>query len=530
MGKKPPLRVLIADGLAPEGLALLQRAKGVAVDLRPDITPKQLRSVVRRYDALLVRSRTKVTKEIIAAGERLQLIGRAGVGVDNIDVDAASKHGILVMNTPEGNTLSTAELTVALMLALSRRIPEAASLARAGQWHKLMGCELAGKTVGIIGLGRIGGTVAKRCAAFGMRVLGYDPFVAQDRSRMADVNLVPLARLLRESDFITVHTPLDDKTYHMIGAREFAEMKSGVRVLNCARGGIVDEQALQGALQSGKVSGAALDVFENEPPADSPLLKLPNVIPTPHIGASTEEAQANVSIQIAEQTLAALSGGPIRNAVNIPPIEPEVYAIIGPYISLAEKLGRFVAQLAEGRIGRIRITCYGEMNEYNATPITNALLKGLLDPHLEGTVNYISAAALARERGLAVSQLKSSESADFTNLITVEMQLGRKTLSVAGSYFGRHDPRIVRINGHHVDVEPRGHLLVVTNKDRPGVISHLSTIVARHKINIANMTVGRNRPFGKAVIVLNLDSALDRRALSEIARSDLIIEARQVEL
>jgi len=530
MARKAMLRILVADKVAPEGLGLLQQAAGLRVDYRPEITAKQLRTVIARYDALLVRSRTKVTRDVLAAADRLKIVGRAGVGVDNVDLEAATRRGVLVMNTPEGNTRSTAELTMTLILGLSRRLAEAATLVKCGEWRKVIGNELAGKTVGVIGLGRIGGAVAKRCAAFDVRVLGYDPYVAKDRARRAEVNYVSLARLLRESDYITVHTPHDEKTHHMLGARQFAAMKMGVRIVNCARGGIVDEQALLRALQSGKVAGAALDVFEHEPPHRSPLLELPNVIATPHIGASTVEAQANVSIQIAEQVIAALTGGPIRNAVNIPPIDPEVYTIIGPYVALAEKLGRFVAQLAAGRVSGVNVTYHGEMNEYDVAPLTSALLKGILDPSLRGTVNYVSAPPMARDRGLAVVQRQSSEPSDFTNLIAVELKAGKRTLSAAGSYFGRNDPRIVRINGYHVDVVPQGHMLVVTNKDRPGVISHLSTIIAGRKINIANMSVGRNRPLGRAVIVTNLDSALDRRTLAQILASDLILEAKQVEL
>lgn len=530
MASRKSLRIIVADSLSPEGLAALRKAKEVSVDYQPEISPRQLRQVIGRYDALVVRSRTKVTRDILAVATRLKVIGRAGVGVDNVDVEAATERGILVMNTPEGNTRSTAELTLALMLALARQIVQACNLVKAGQWKKLMGNELGGKTVGIIGLGRIGTAVARRCAAFEMRVLGYDPYVAEERARRAEVNLVSLSRLLRESDFITIHAPLDRKTHHLLGAKQFALMKKGVRIIDCARGGIIDEDALLKALKSGRVVGAALDVFEHEPPGDSPLLKEPGVLATPHIGASTEEAQQNVSIQIAEQLLAALTDGPIRNAVNIPPVDPEVYATLKPYITLGEKLGRFVAQLIPDRFSRIRVTYYGEMNEYDVTPITRALLKGVLDPRLDGTVNYVSAPAIARERGLSIAELKSSEPSDFTNLIVVETRVGNRRFSVAGSFFGRNDPRIVRINGFHVDTVPEGHMLVVTNHDRPGVISHLSTTVARRGVNIANMTVGRNRPLGKAVIVINLDSALDERTLEEICSNKLIISARPISL
>ena len=467
---------------------------------------------------------------MIAAAKRLKLIGRAGVGVDNINVEEATKHGILVMNTPEGNTLSTAELTMAMILSLSRHIPQAAQLVKSGKWKKIKGVELSGKTIGVIGLGRIGNTVAKRCSAFGMRVLGYDPFVAEDRSRRAELNIVPLARLIRESDFITTHTPITEKTFHMIGRRQFKAMKKGVRIINCARGGIVDEKALLDALQSGKVAGAALDVFEHEPPAESPLVGLSNVITTPHIGASTAEAQTNVSTQIAEQIIEALQTDSVRNAINIPPVDPEVYAIIGPYIALAEKLGRLLAQLAAGRMGKIGISYHGEMNEYNITPITNAVLKGILDPAQRGSVNYISAPAIARDRGLTVTQLKSDTPSDFTNLITVEIRVGKKVLSVSGSCFGKNDPRIVSINGYRMNAVPAGHMLIVTNKDEPGVISHLSTTIASHKVNIANMTVGRDKPLGKAVIIINLDNPLDQKSLAKIAKSPPVIEVRQVEL
>lgn len=524
-------RVLISDPLAAEGVAILKEA-GLEVLERPGLAGDALRAALGGCHALIIRSGTTVAAEALEGAEALEVIGRAGAGVDNVDVAAATRRGIVVMNTPGGNAISACELTMGMMLALVRRLPQASARVKAGEWPRkeFTGTELQGKCLGIVGLGRIGSEVARRALAFGMQVLAYDPFVAEERARRLEVRLVELEELLGAGDIITLHLPRTRETERLIDAAALAKMKDGVFLVNCARGGLVDEAALADALRSGKVAGAALDVFEAEPPTGSPLLAFDNVIATPHVGATTQEAQTKVAVQIAEQVRDALAGGPPRNAINAPAVEPELLEILGPYIELAERLGRCVVQLAEDRIERLTVTYRGEMTAHDVTPLTTALLKGVLEHALETPVNYVNAPVLAAERGIEVDVVQSSETTDFANLITVEAATRSGTTSVSGSLFGRRQLRIVRIDDYHVDVVPRGHFLITRHLDRPGVIAHVSGLLAELKVNIGGMTCGRDKPGGNALLVIGTDEPVEPGLVASVEESPLVRRAQVISL
>ncbi|MDI6784864.1 MAG: phosphoglycerate dehydrogenase, partial [bacterium] len=501
------MKILVSDPLSEQGLEILKQESDLEVEVKLKMPKEELIACIGNYEALVVRSETKVTKEVIEAGKNLKLIGRAGVGLDNVDVEAASKRGIIVMNTPGGNTISTAEQTMSLLLALSRNIPQAVASLKAKRWDrkKYTGVEVYGKTLGILGLGRIGAEVAKRAQAFGMNVIANDPFIAPERAQQLGVELVKKSELIKRADYITVHAPLTAETKSLIGPEEFEYMKDGVRIINCARGGIVNEKALYENLKSGKVAGAALDVYEEEPPLNSPLLELENCVTTPHLGASTEEAQVKVAVEIAHQVVDALKGRTVRNAINVPAIEPEVLALIRPYLTLAEKLGSLQAQLAEGRIQEVRVHYSGDVCKCNVAPITVAIVKGMLDPILNETVNYVNAPFLAKERGIKVIESKSSEAEDFATLIAVTIKTETKESTAVGALFGKNDPRIVRLDGFHVDAVPFGYMVILSNEDMPGIIGSVGVTLGKHKINIAGLTLGRKEKGGLAVTGLNVD-------------------------
>lgn len=525
-------KILVSDALSEEGLRVLKQEKEFQVDVNTKLTPDELKKVIKDYDALLVRSSTKVNKEIIDAAVKLKIIGRAGVGLDNVDAEAASKRGIIVMNTPGGNTISTAEHTLSMILSLSRNIPQATASIKSGHWDRksFMGTELYGKVLGIIGLGRIGSEVAKRANAFGMKVLAFDPYLSVAKAKELEVESVSLKELLSKADYITVHTPLTDDTKHMISDKEFKIMKTGVRIINCARGGIIDEKALYEAMKSGKVIGAALDVFENEPPGDNPLLKLNTCVACPHLGASTEEAQVNVAIEIAKQVADALLGRGIRNAVNVPSVDPEILKVIEPYINLAEKLGSLQTQLVEGHINRVIIKYSGDITKHELQPITVALIKGMLSPILQETVNYVNATVIAKERGIEIIETKSNEAEDFTNLISVEVQSNKTKSEVSGTLFTKKDARIVKINEFYIDAVPKGYMIVISNKDLPGVVGQIGNILGEAKINIAGMNFGREKQGGRAITVLNVDSVVPDDILKKIKAADNIIDAKLIKL
>ncbi|MDP3732006.1 MAG: phosphoglycerate dehydrogenase [Candidatus Omnitrophota bacterium] len=527
------MRILVSDPLSEEGLKILKDVKEFQVEVKAELKPDALKEIIKDYDALIVRSATKVTRDIIDAAEKLKVIGRAGVGLDNVDLEAATQKGVIVMNTPGGNTISTAEHTMSMILALSRNIPQANASTKKGEWKrsKFMGVELYNKVLGIIGLGRIGTEVAKRALSFGMKVLAYDPFLSREVAESLGVELVELKELLGNSDYITVHTPLTEETKHIVSTEEFGLMKNGVRVINCARGGIIDEAALLNALKEGKISGAAIDVFEKEPLSpDSELLKLDNVITTPHLGASTEEAQVNVAIEVAEIVRDALLGKGIRNAANYPCIEAEVCKLLEPYINLTEKLGAFASQLAEGRFQELNISYSGEIIQYDLSPLTMSLVKGILSPILKETVNFINAAAIAKARGIRIKEAKTSKEEEFVNLIQLELKTDKEARRVSGTLSANKQPRIVKIDDYYVEVSPSGEMIMIQNWDRPGIIGNLGTLLGKHNINIAAMTFGREKPGGRAITILNVDSVLSLEVLDKIKKTENILAVKVIRL
>ena len=527
------IKILVSDPLSDEGLKILKDIKEFQVDIKTDLKPEELKSVIKDYDALLVRSATKVNKDLLDAAVKLKVVGRAGVGLDNVDLGAATQKGVIVMNTPGGNTVSTAEHALSLILSLSRNIPQANASMKKAEWKrsKFMGVELYAKTLGIIGFGRIGREVAKRALSFGMIVEAYDPFLSREVAESLGIKIVELKELFQAADYITMHTPMTEETKHMISAEQFKIMKKGVRIINCARGGIIDEQALIAAVKEGKVAGAALDVFEKEPlTADSELLKLDNIILTPHLGASTEEAQVNVAIEVAEIVRDALLGRGIRNAANYPCLEAEVSKMLDPYMALAEKLGAFCSQLVEGRFQELDISYSGEIAAYDLSPLTMAISKGLLSPILKETVNFINAVSLAKERGIKIKEAKSSKENEFVNLIQLQIKTDKETRMVSGTLSSNKKTRIVKIDEYYVDLAPTDEMIYIENWDRPGLIGSLGTFLGKHNINIAAMTFGRDNPGGKAISVLTVDSPVSAETIEQIKKLENILTVKGIRI
>jgi D-3-phosphoglycerate dehydrogenase len=483
---------------------------------------------------MVVRSETKITRKVMQAAPKLRVVGRAGVGVDNVDVDAATERGIVVMNTPSGNTISTAELTFSMLMALARKIPQANASMKAGEWDRktFQGTELNNKTLGVLGMGRIGSEVAKRALAFNMSVLAYDPYLNLARAKALQVELVELDDLYARSDFITVHMPMTDETKGMINTAAFAKMKKGVRVLNCARGGIINETDLVDAIKSGKVAGAALDVYETEPlPKEFPLRNLPQVIMTPHLGASTVEAQENVGIEVAEAITDFLINGAVRNAVNLPNLDAKTYGIVKPYLTLAERLGKLLAQIAPKRNDQLIVTYGGKATELPTDPITRVVLKGFLESAGGKDVNQVNVRALATALGLVVEEIKSNEDTDYNEWVHVAVKSGEQRFSAGGTILGkRNQPRIVRLNSVPVEIVPEGVLFIMNNKDRPGIVGYLGTLMGKHNVNIASMSLSRDKSGGQALTVLNLDSVPPPELLQEIQRDQDISNVRVVKL
>jgi len=527
------IKILVSDALSDEGLKILKDVKEFHIDVKTDLKPDGLKEIIKDYDALLVRSATKVTKDIIDAASKLKVIGRAGVGLDNVDLAAATQKGIIVMNTPAGNTISTAEHAFSMILALSRNIPQATASTKKGEWKrsKFMGVELYAKTLGIVGFGRIGKEVAKRAISFGMSVLVYDPFLSKEIAESLGIKVVELNELLQSSDYITVHTPLTEETRHMISRPQFEIIKKGARVINCARGGIIDEEALIAAIKEGRIAGAAFDVFEKEPVApDNELLKLDNVIVTPHLGASTEEAQVNVAIEVAEIARDALLGKGIRNAANYPCLEPEACKVLNPHIVLAEKLGLFLAQLVEGRFQELDISYSGEISAYDLSPLTMSICKGLLFPILKETVNFVNAVSLAKERGIKVKEGKASREEEFVNLIKLALKTDKETRVIWGTLSGNKQARIVKIDEYYVELYPTGKMVYIENWDRPGLIGSLGTVLGKHGVNIAAMTFGRDKPAGKAISVLSIDSPVSAELAGKIKQLENILTIKEISI
>ena len=526
------MNILVSDSLSPRGTEVLERA-GFTVAVKTKLSKDELLEEIKNYEGLIVRSATKVTKEVIEAGSQLRIIGRAGTGLDNVDSEAATRRGVVVMNTPGGNTITTAEHTIAMIVAMSRKIPQATASMKAGKWEKsrFMGVELYNKTLGLVGLGQIGTYVTKLAQGLSMNVIGYDPYLAVDRARQMGIEVVELPELFQRADVISVHTPLTNETRGIINAKTILQMKDGVMIVNCARGGIINEQDLVEALKSQKVYAAAFDVFEQEPvKPDHPLLSLDNFTCTPHIGASTEEAQENVAVGIAEQFVDYFKRGLARGAVNVPSVSPEVLPQLQPYLTLAERMGLFQAQLLEGGLKSVTVEYFGEVAGLAVAPLTIAVLKGLLGPILEDVINFVNAPVVAKERGIEVKEVKSSDAGDFTSLIRIKVEAGQQSYTLAGTLFHRKEPRIVEINQFQVEVISEGHMVLIDNVDQPGVIGRVGRILGDHAVNIARMQCSRGERGGQALLIIGLDAPPPAQVLDTIKREDGILSVRLVDL
>lgn len=524
-------KVLVSDSLSSQGLEILERARGIEVVYQPGLSPGALVDAIADAEGLVIRSGTKVTGDVIARAERLRVIGRAGIGVDNVDVSAATARGIAVLNTPEGNNVTTAEHAIALLVSLARHIPQATASMKAGHWekNKFTGLELFNRTLGVIGIGNIGKIVAQRAQGLGMRVVAYDPHIVPDVAAKLDVELLSLDDLLARSDVITIHVPKTKETAGLLGADAFSKVKRGVLVVNAARGGIVSEAALLEALEDGRVGGAALDVFEKEPvEKDHPLVRHEKVICTPHLGASTEQAQVNVAIAIAEQVRDFLANGVIRNAVNVPSVSAELLEQIRPYIVLAEKLGRFQGQLCPGAIEEIEIVYSGDVAQQRVAPITIAVLKGLLES-VTDRVNMVNAPVIAQERGIRVVESKASRSQDFASAITTRVR-GCVERLIAGAIFHGTQPRIVRIDDFMLEAIPEGPTLLLQNHDRPGVVGTVGSVLGEAGINIARMQLALVRERGEAAMLVNIDSSPSPEVLERLRSLPNMIAVQLVEL
>lgn len=524
-------KVLVSDPIEQVGIDLL--AQVAQVDIHTGLSPAELAAMIPGYDALMIRSGTKVTQDVIEAAHQLKIIGRAGVGVDNIDVPAATRKGIIVVNSPEGNTIAAAEHTLAMMMSLARHIPDANESMKAGKWDRkrFTGVEIYKKTLGIIGLGKIGSHVATVARAMGMKLLAYDPFLSTERADQLGCRLVELDVLFSESDFITLHLPKTPETQHLISAETLAKMKPTARIINCARGGIIDEAALATALKEGQIAGAALDVFEQEPLGESTLTALGmEAILTPHLGASTEEAQANVAIDVAEQIRDVLLGLPARSAVNIPGLRPDILEKLTPYMQLAETLGNLVGQLAGGRIESLEVRLQGELASNDSQPIVIAALKGLLSPALRERVNYVNAGLEAKERGIRVIETRDASQRDYSGSLCLIAKGPLESRSVTGALLGEHELRITSIDDFPINVSPTRHMLLTLHRDMPGIIGRIGSNLGSFNVNIASMQVGRKMVRGDAVMVISLDDPLPEGLLAEITKVQGIRDAYIVNL
>jgi D-3-phosphoglycerate dehydrogenase len=529
------MKVLVADKISPKGVAYLRQQPGFEVIEAYGSSPAKILELVRDVHAIAVRSETKITAEVFAAAPLLKVVGRAGVGVDNVDVEAATERGVIVMNTPSGNTIATAELTFTHLLCGARPVPQAAASMRAGQWDRknFSGIELFRKTLGIVGLGRIGSEVAKRAQAFGMRVVAYDPYLAPSRAKAMQIEALTLDELLAQSDYITVHMPLTDGTHYMIDEAAFEKCKKGLRIFNCARGGIIKESALLAALKSGKVAAAGLDVFEDEPlAAESEFRKLPNVVLTPHLGASTAEAQETVGIEVAEQIADVLAGGVIRNAVNMPSIDAAALKILGPYLDLGAKLGTLVQQISPAQISALRITYWGKIVDLDANSVTRSIQRGWLRRISGEEVNFVNAPVLLERLGVKLDVVKSTDDVDYTELIAVEAVAADGSVhSAEGTLLGKSaKPRIVEINGREVEADAAGKLLLIENHDEPGMIGYVGTLLGKDGVNIANMSLSRQQAGETALMVINLDSEPSDSVRRELKSHRAIKLAKFVQL
>jgi len=527
------MKVLISDNLAPVGAKILKEA-GLEVDINTGLAPEELKKIISQYDGLVIRSATKVTEEIIEAADNLKVVGRAGIGLDNVDIPAASKRGIVVMNAPDGNSTTAAEHAIAMMMSLSRKIPQATASMKAGKWEKkkFSGREVTGKTLGIVGIGRIGAIVADRAQGLRMKVIAFDPHMPKDLVDKLGVELVSLDEMCQRADFVSVHVPFTKETKNVLSTKQFKTMKKEAMVIDCARGGVVDEAALLEALQNGEIAGAALDVFAVEPTNNEncPLLALDNFICTPHLGASTAEAQENVAVAIAEQMSDYLLNGTVTNAVNVPSVSAEVLAKIGPYSSLAEMIGALHMQIAKDGVEEVNIEYAGDLAEMETGPVTVSFLKGLFTPILKDAVNYVNAPMIAKERGIRVVESRSSQHDDFTNLLKVRVKTASGENVLAGTVFGKNEPRLVRFNTFRLEALPSGPMLFVVNDDVPGVIGDLGTTLGSFGVNISRMTVGMEEERGRNIILLNTNTLVTREQLQKVMALPHINDAMALDL
>jgi D-3-phosphoglycerate dehydrogenase len=526
------MKVLVSDSMSEKGIEIFKDAKGIDVDINTGLSPEELKEIIGDYNGIAIRSATKITDDIIENAENLKVIGRAGIGVDNVDVPAASRKGIVVMNTPGGNTITTAEHTIAMMLSLSRNIPQATYSMRCGNWEKkkFIGKEVFNKNLGVLGLGNIGRIVAERALGLKMQVLVYDPFLNQEVASKLGVEPVTLDDLFKRSDYITVHTPKTKETSSLINRQAIKKMKRGVMIINCARGGIVDENDLLWGLSEGIVAGAALDVYSKEPPEMCDLIKDERVIFTPHLGASTEEAQVNVAVAVAEQIVDYLTNGIVKNAINMPSVSPESAAILRPYIHLAEMMGSFLSQLGLPGLKEILVEYKGEVSDFDTPPITVAFLKGIFDPILEEGANYVNAPIIARERGIKVVESKSEKAEGFSNLISLIAKTKEGEKIISGAVFGTENPRLVRLEGFTFEAVLEGNMLVLKNNDRPGVIGDIGSTLGTNDINIARMHLARDEMGGKALIILSVDGEVPPEVIKKLRGIPNMISVQQVKI
>ncbi|RJP59149.1 MAG: phosphoglycerate dehydrogenase [Candidatus Auribacter fodinae] len=527
------MKIVVSDPLSQQGIDILKKVDGCEVIDASGLPVEELCEAVKDCDALVIRSGTKVTKQILEAAKKLKLIGRAGVGVDNVDVPEATKRGIVVMNTPDGNTISTAEHTMAMILSVARSIPQAHASMKAGKWDRksFKGVELSGKVLGIIGMGRIGSEVAKRARAFNMTVLASDPFLSPEMARKMEIEIASFDDIVLKADFITVHTPLTDATRNLINAAAISKMKKGVRIINCARGGIVNEADLVAGIEKGIVAGAALDVYPSEPPTETIATLHPKVVTTPHLGASTTEAQEKVALDIAEQIVDALKNNTIRNSVNAPSVDGELLKVIKPYIELAQRIGLFLSYVITGQIERVKISFEGKCASHDMSMPTAAFMEGLLKKALAEEVNTVNALHIAKARGISVEESKSETVGDFADLIRADVKTSDGDFTLTGTFFGiKNEPRIVQVNQYYINAKPYGSLLYVINKDKPGIIGQIGDTLGRHSINIADMTVGRISQGEVAVTLINIDQPATPDVISELNALEKIVAVRPIEL
>jgi D-3-phosphoglycerate dehydrogenase len=525
------MKVLISDNLSTRGVDILKKA-GLEVEFRSKTSVEEIEKMIGDYDALIIRSATKVTAGLLEKAAKLKVIGRAGSGLDNVDIPAATKKGVVVMNTPGGNTVTTAEHTIGMIFACARMIPQAYASLKAGKWEKkkFEGVELFDKTLGIVGLGAIGGVVANRCTAMGMKILAFDPFISTEKAKQLGIELADLETIYKRSDFITLHTPKTKETAGLINKDTIAKMKDGVRIINCARGGIVNEADLFEALKSGKVAAAAFDVFEKEPPENHPLLTLDNFIATPHLGASTLEAQENVATAVAEQIVDYLIAGTVRNAVNVPSVPADQLPSLSPYINLAERMGLFTSQIVEGGLTQVTVEYSGDVSNLKLEPVTLAALKGLLTPMIQENVNYVNAPLIAKDRGIEVKVSRSSDTREYTSLIAIRARAGAKEVSVSGTLNSKKEPRIIQVDDFPMETVPEGDMLVLMNNDKPGVIGGIGTLMGQNGVNIARMQFGREKQGGLAMSIVSVDSPISDELMEKVRKLPNVLSAKQVRI